>query len=432
MKFRIGIFILLTCFSFGCGNGQTNTQKNNSSNTKYSSSNTENITIVNWNIEWFGSSKNGPKDLDLQETNVQKVLQYLNANLYGLCEIVDVDRFSKVTKQLGDQYGFVVSDYAAGVKNRDSKNWNEAQKMAFVYDKNVFSNVRTRAFMQRSGRASYNFSNGRYPFLLEATMAQNGKSISIAVLLIHAKAGADNNSYTRRQQAANEMADSIQTILKDKPLIMMGDFNDVLQNSIAGKNMVSPYNALLQNGNIGLTLKVTASGGSTLDYPTVIDNQIINPLLASYYVKGSIAIRKDIINTVSDFKNGKTSDHYPVSSTYDLSKRAVAANDVLPTTQTKVTPLPKQTNKSANTSSNFVELASANFKDAIEITVSERKENLQFVLYDQSDKKVLSVHRKYIDPSKSFFLRCKELPNSNYTLVVFCEGNKNVFTVMKD
>lgn len=430
MKRRISFLIVLCWLVLGCGNGQRNQQNIDSPNKTAANSNKDNITIVNWNIEWFGSTKNGPKDLDLQQKNVQKILQYLNADLFGLCEIVDVHRFSEVVLQLGNQYGFFVSDYAAGVKNRNNANWNHAQKMAFVFNKNVFSNVRVRTFMQKSSRAGYNFSNGRYPFLLEATMQQKGKAIPIAVLLIHAKAGADNNSYTGRLQAVNEMLDSIKTILQNKPLIIMGDFNDVLENSISGKNLVSPYDILLQNGNIGLTLKLSpANGGSTLDYPTIIDNQIINKALASYYVNGSIAIRKDVVNVVSDFKNGKTSDHFPISSSYDLSKVSTIQNNT-PSKQEEI-PIIENTKTSAN-NSNLVQVVSSHFKDAIEISVSEKQEDLQFILYNTSNQKVLSVHRRYIDPNKSFFLRCRELPSGNYTLVVFQKGNKNVFKVIKD
>lgn len=429
MKKSIYLLLALSWFSIGCGNSQSNSQQQFSGYNNPSSA--SNITFVNWNIEWFGSTKNGPKDLDYQQQNVTKVLQYLHANIYGLCEIVDVDRFAKVVAQLGSQYDFVISDYAAGVKNKNSANWNEAQKMAFVYDKNIFKNVGVRGFMQNSRRAGYNFSNGRYPFLFEATMVQGGKSLPIAVLLIHAKSGADQNSYTRRLQAANEMADSINAILANKPLMMMGDFNDVLQNSISGKNQESPYSALLQNGNVGLTLQVSpASGGSTLDYPTIIDNQVLNSGLATYYVKGSIAIRKDIINTVSDFKNGKTSDHYPVSSVFDISK---ASNNNYKDSQPTTTQTPVNTSTPAVLNSgNFVQIASLSFQDAIEVTVSERQEELQFVLYNSSNEKVLSVHRRYIEPGKSFFLRCKELPSGNYTLVVFKGNSKNVFQVKKN
>ncbi len=432
MQYRLSLLILLSWFSFGCGNGQNNQQKENAiSGTK---STTQNITIVNWNIEWFGSTKNGPYDLDLQQANVQKILQYLHAELYGLCEVVDIDRLNEVVHQLGDQYSCIVSDYAAGAKSGNTQTLKDAQKMAFVFDKNIFKNVHTRAFMQKSSRAGYNFSNGRYPFLLEATIQQNGKDFPIAVLLIHAKSGADKDSYNRRLQAANEMADSIKVVLNDKPLMIMGDYNDVLQNSIAGKNLTSPYSALLQNGNTALTLQLSpASGGTTLHYPTIIDNQIINSALAAHYVKGSIAIRKDIVNAVSDFKNGKTSDHYPISSSFDFIKTN-SANTKTPNTedtQDKNITINPKNNVPVNTG-NFVQVVTTDFQDAIEISVSERQENLQFILYNSSDEKVLSVHRRYIEPGKSFFLKCKELSNGNYTLVVFENGKKNVFQVKKN
>ncbi|WP_447641235.1 MULTISPECIES: endonuclease/exonuclease/phosphatase family protein [Chitinophagaceae] len=427
MKKCIFLFFLLSCFFLSCGNSQRNPQQGFSSSNNSTSS--SHITIVNWNIEWFGSTRNGPKDLDLQEVNVQKVLQYLHANLYGLCEVVDVDRLQRVVKQLGNQYDFVVADYAAGVRKGNAQALNEAQKMAFVYDSNMLKDVQVRGFMEKSSRAGYNFSNGRYPFLLEGTIRAYGKDLPIAVLLIHAKAGADQNSYTRRLQAANEMRDSINGVLAHKPLIIMGDYNDVLQGSISGKNLTSPYDVLLQNGNVALTsLLSPVSGGTTLHYPTIIDNQIVNKELGFYYVKGSVAIRTDVTNVVRNFKNGKTSDHYPVSSSFDLAK-APALNTNNLDTQTTIK---KRNGNSTNNSVGFVHLAETSFQDAIEITVLERKDDLQFVLYNSSNEKVLSVHRRYIEPGKVFFLRCKELPSGDYTLVVFEGGNKNVFQVRKN
>jgi len=36
------------------------------------SSSPSTLDVANWNILWFGSSSNGPSDLNLQETNVKK------------------------------------------------------------------------------------------------------------------------------------------------------------------------------------------------------------------------------------------------------------------------------------------------------------------------------------------------------------------------
>lgn len=208
----------------------------------------------------------------------------------------------------------------------------------------------------------------------------------------------------------------------------MGDFNDVLQNSIAGNSLTSPYDCLLQNGNVGLTLALSpTSGASTIHYNNVIDNQIVNKALLPYYIKGSIAIRKDISNVVKDFDNGKTSDHYPVSSSYVLQN--VSFNKDEKPNAKSINPIPPV---QPNSTGNFVQLTDNHFQDVVEVYVTERQENLQFVLYNQANKKVLSVHRKFIEASSPFLLRCKELPQGSYTLVVFSGNGKNVFQLTKD
>ncbi|HNC38321.1 MAG TPA: hypothetical protein PK492_03095, partial [Chitinophagaceae bacterium] len=70
------------------------------------------LDVVSWNVEFFGASSSGPTDKDLQEINVKKVLRWLNADLYGLVEVVDTMRLRRVVDSLGNtEYGFFVAPY---------------------------------------------------------------------------------------------------------------------------------------------------------------------------------------------------------------------------------------------------------------------------------------------------------------------------------
>ena len=63
------------------------------------------LTVVNWNIEWFGDASGFKNSLSDQEANAAKVVKYLNADLYGFCEIVDTTRFGRMIRNtLGPEF----------------------------------------------------------------------------------------------------------------------------------------------------------------------------------------------------------------------------------------------------------------------------------------------------------------------------------------
>ncbi len=268
------------------------------------------ITIVNWNIEWFGSSTfNG--NLDVQETNAGKILKYLNADLYGICEVVDTARFGRMIRNvLGDEYRYVISPYPT-----------VAQKMAVVYNRHIFRKVKTRVFLGLSSSARVSFAYGRFPFQMDADVVVNGARHPVSVYLLHAKAGSDQNSYNSRFNGSNEMKDSLD-LLAGKKFIIIGDFNDHLNGSITyGKP--SPYKNFIddQARYFGVTYALNVPGyKSTINYEnSVIDQQVASSPFAIWYVSSSAKIRTDVKTVVSDFDKRNTSDHYPVSSQYRVT-----------------------------------------------------------------------------------------------------------------
>ncbi len=271
------------------------------------------ITIVNWNIEWFGNAALFKGNLDLQEANAGKILKYLNADLYGLCEIVDTTRLGRMVRNtLGDAFRYQVSNYPSV---------SGSQKLAFVYNRNIFRNIRVRPFMGLSATA-YNSFAQRFPFLLTAEVVVNGKRNSCNFFLIHAKANADVTSYLRRKEGSIELKDSLDTYFDKKYVMVFGDYNDHLNSSIL-TGEVSPYKNFTDDpiNYYAVTLPLNSQGHqSTLHYPnSVIDNQIISTPMAKWYIASSAKIRNDVTTIVPDFTTGNTSDHYPISSMYRIS-----------------------------------------------------------------------------------------------------------------
>lgn len=263
--------------------------------------------MVNWNIEWFGSS-NFSGNKDVQENNASKILKFLNADIYGICEVVDTARFGKMIRYtFNNDFRYKISPYP-----------NVSQKMAFVYNRNIFRNVKVRPFMGLSASAYRSFASGRFPFLLEADMAVNNIRQKISIILLHAKAGADLSSYTNRLNGAIEMKDSLDRFFTQKNVAIIGDFNDNFNGSItSGK--VSPYqNFLVDVKYNAVTFPLNTVGrSSTITYQnSVIDQQVYNAGLAKWYVSNSAKIRTDVKSVIPNYDTRNTSDHYPVSSAY--------------------------------------------------------------------------------------------------------------------
>ena len=103
------------------------------------------LEVVNWNVEWFGSTGFGPTNENLQEQNVRTVLQNIGADIYGLTEVVDEARLARVVSQMPG-YSYVISNYGSHVNPPDVTGGplSEAQKEVFIYKTSIFSNVRTR------------------------------------------------------------------------------------------------------------------------------------------------------------------------------------------------------------------------------------------------------------------------------------------------
>lgn len=288
--------------------------------------NSDTLIVVSWNVEWFGSSANGPSNENLQEANVVKVLRYLKADLYGLNEIVDTMRLRRVVDSLGNNYGLYVSPFGSAASSPNSSNWLSAQKLAFIYRKDVFSNIHTRAMLNNGSNAYYNFASGRFPYLFNANVNKNGSKRNISFILIHAKAGATTADFNRRKDAARELKDTLDPYFANHPMILMGDYNDELQGSIVTGYTVSPYDIIVSdsvrsgsNYYHSITLPLELSGKrSTISYTTTIDHQVVNKKMDSMYINGSADIRHDVVNAVPDYLTRNTSDHYPVSSRYKI------------------------------------------------------------------------------------------------------------------
>jgi trimeric autotransporter adhesin len=291
------------------------------------------LEVVCWNIEWFGSANNGPSQKDQQEANTVKILKWLNADLYGLVEIVDTMRFRRVVDSMGrEEYGYVISPYCTQATQPSGNAWLTGQKLAFIYRKSIFSNVTTRGLMRNSATANTNWASGRFPFMLSAKVTIKGVSKDMQFIVIHGKAGSTETDHNRRIGGAMELKDTLDRYYPTASTFLIGDFNDALNGPIYAGASTSSYLSFVMDSTDAdhyksITLPLGVAGQTTMiNFPNVIDNHVISNEVAPFYIPGSARVVTDVTAVVADYVTARqTSDHYPVLSRYNLNGNVVTS-----------------------------------------------------------------------------------------------------------
>ncbi len=296
------------------------------------------LDVVSWNLEFFGAPyASGPADKDLQEANAKKIMRYFDADIYGLVEIVDTTHLRKLRDSLGTNWEYIICPYSTS-GNIGTNGWRQAQKLAFLYKKDIFSNISTRGMMLNSPTAVFNWANGRLPFLMKADAAVQGVTKTVYFILIHGKAGSTSEDYNRRLAGAEELKDTLDAHFSTANTMIIGDFNDALHTTISsGSGPESSFYPIVVDSTDSdhyksITLPLGVAGQSSMiNYPNVIDNHVISNEVTPYYVLNSAKIRTDVTVVVPNYVTAhNTSDHYPVFSQYSLSGNITSVPNVSP------------------------------------------------------------------------------------------------------
>lgn len=303
--------------------------KGNTYNINYS------LHVCNWNIEWFGSTGNGPSNVTLQASNTKSLFNSIKADVYGLAEIVDTALFRSQALPVG--YNVIFSDFASYADDKNDSDYNNSQKLAFMYNTSIIKPIKVSGVLRDTyypsnlsntadGSPFKNWASGRFPFMLEADVTMNDVTERVYFIEIHAKANTGTtseqiDSYNRRKNGAQQLKDWLETNLPGKKIIIMGDYNDILDpdktiapSSAGPGTSYSPFTTSANYNPISLSLSL-AGKQSTVSYSTVIDNVIISTALNNQYINGSVDILEDVTNTISNYAS-TTSDHYPMLSRY--------------------------------------------------------------------------------------------------------------------
>lgn len=266
--------------------------------------------VCTWNIEWLGSTANGPTDEALQQANAKTVLQTIDADLYGLEEITTQDALNAVTP--------------AGYANLIAP-ISQTQKTAFIYKTSTITPV-SNGFLFNTG----DWASGRYPFefVFDATIQGNTKRINAVV--VHGKAQFDNppDDYARRVADSQQLKTFLDANRAAANVLFIGDYNDDVDVSIyAGQ--ASPYaNFVGDAANYRvITKRLSELGFASQTSGQMIDHiTMSNELYAAYFDSTERVENPSYIPSYLS----TTSDHYPIWTRFDFSRLSVKGGEPRP------------------------------------------------------------------------------------------------------
>jgi endonuclease/exonuclease/phosphatase family metal-dependent hydrolase len=293
------------------------------------------LDIVTWNVEWFGSSTNGPSNVALQLENVKKVIEDLDADIYAFQEITSLARFNELAAAL-PQYGAVVSPAASSGSGTFEE---DAQKLTYLFKKSTVDTLQTKVLLKGvtpellvgypSGRDRF-WASGRLPYLMEIQTKKNGTRKTINLVNVHTRSNgggesAANPRYAMRKYDVNVLKDTLDAYYANVPLIILGDFNDDLDETVADANAptvgtteTSFINYINDVANYNpITISLSNAGLRTFpSFENVIDHMIISNEMNESWVTNSerIYFPYDLIPNY----NSTTSDHLPVKARFEL------------------------------------------------------------------------------------------------------------------
>lgn len=247
--------------------------------------------IATWNIEWFGSTENGPSNNELQFQNVKTIIETMEMDVYALQEIASISEFNRLIDSL-DNYNGIFAGYT------------QTQNTAYLYKTSTVTNLTSALVAQESS-----WAGGRFPFMFLFDVTIRGETKRIRTLNFHAKAFSTQSDYNQRVSDANALKAYTDSRVDADYLVILGDYNDrILSSNYA--NSTSPYKIFDDDPKYTIITKSLEEAGFTsFRSSSMIDHIMVNDRLYEYHFEGTERVENP--NYISSYLS-TTSDHYPV------------------------------------------------------------------------------------------------------------------------
>lgn len=282
------------------------------------------LDMGTWNVEWFGDATNGPTNETLQQSNVRDVIAGADADIWGLEEIVSKSAFDTLVARLPGYAGVLANDPSVVNGPQYYSDFsNTEQKVALLWKTSVATLRSAKIILTAS---DYDFA-GRPPMEVLLTTTLNGVTQDLVVIVLHMKAGADQASWQRRQNAGVALKSYLDTTYPTQKVIVLGDWNDDVDTSILAGSPTPYANFVADGARYTYPLKSLSDAGATseVNYTgSLIDQQLVTSALLADYVAGSGEVfRAD--QYVASYGTS-TSDHYPTITRYAPSGGGTPTN----------------------------------------------------------------------------------------------------------
>jgi endonuclease/exonuclease/phosphatase family metal-dependent hydrolase len=271
------------------------------------------LEVVTWNLETFPYPTPADQGHDPQVTVdlVVQAMYGLNADIYAVQEIQSQRRFDEVVAKL---------DGWSGLRSDD-----DSYNLAYVYrDDGSLENI---AFTEILNASEYGRPFPRRPFLMTFTFG----GYDVAVLNNHYKCCGDDvidesdpwDETTRRRDASLILEEYIDANLAGRMVVVVGDFNDELDDPVAG-NVFANFLAKPARWRF-LDLPIALDRNALWSYPgwpSHLDHILVTNQLFPAAEKQDALIRVVPLHTVLSGGWGTyssdISDHLPVEVRLDL------------------------------------------------------------------------------------------------------------------
>jgi len=268
------------------------------------------LDVMSWNVEWFGSSEDGPRDEVLQQKNVARVLKATSPDLIGLTEVVSEDAFVALMAKLPTHRGLLVTE--TSVVGGRASYYSGEQKVALVYHQR-FTVESARVVVTE---ASYAFG-GRPPMEVKLRFEEDGRRRTLIVLVAHFKAMANYDGWQRRTESALALKTFMDAEYAGRWVLLIGDLNDDIDRSTY-RASATPFAPFLADTSYRFTTAALteANISTTLTFRSTIDHHLAQNGLIERFVDGSAKVI-DTRALIPDAAS-TTSDHLPVLTRYDV------------------------------------------------------------------------------------------------------------------
>ena len=294
------------------------------------------LDVVTWNIEWFGDESNSPAagspmSDEIQRDSVRTALLELNADVIAVQEIADDTLFAQLVSSLPG-YEYRLSEFVSAPGGSGTK-----QKVGFIYKTEVIEPLQFRPLLATihplynggddsaisdypQGATDRFYASGRLPYLMTATFTSNGVEEEIDFIALHARANNRNNAQERydfRKFDVEVLKDSLDAQFADRKVIILGDFNDDVDETVADiSSTVTSYDAYVQDSiNYDIVSRSLSDQKlrSFVFTDNMIDHVMITDELFESYLDNSSQVGYQLYD--NDYAT-TTSDHLPVSARF--------------------------------------------------------------------------------------------------------------------